>query len=243
MPQRFLKPGITTSLKWNACTWMAQSFYIRLLTLVDDYGRYEAHPRLLRSLAFPLSEDLRTEQVLALMKELQAQQLAHFYKAGEKEYLQLTGWSERARAETSRYPEYDNTCEQMFSDVVKSCGILPPSPSPSPPSSPSGSAHAREPAAPHRNGKVNGGENGYPQPKFEQLPTPLFAGTASQMLKACDGQIEIVKRIAKEKRVAIVQKTAEGTQVRTGWKYPEEAQAALDAWDKRKQQISQALAG
>jgi hypothetical protein len=111
---------------------MAQSFYIRLITLVDDYGRFEAHPRLLRSLAFPLSEDLRTEQVLALMKELQKQQLAHFYKAGGKEYLQLTAWSERVRAETSRYPAPGNNCEQMFADVVKSCGILPPPSSPPP---------------------------------------------------------------------------------------------------------------
>ena len=53
MPQRFLRPGITTSRRWNSLDWDSQSFYIRLLTLVDDYGRFDADPQLLKSYAFP----------------------------------------------------------------------------------------------------------------------------------------------------------------------------------------------
>lgn len=136
MPQRFLKPGITSSERWNACSWQGQSFYIRLITLVDDFGRFEADPRLLRSLAFPLSEVMKSDQVTNLMVELHTVDLANFYRTNGKAFLQLTNWSERARAEGSKYPDLDSTCEQMFSDVVKSCGILPPSSSSSPPPSP-----------------------------------------------------------------------------------------------------------
>lgn len=104
MPQRFLKPGLPSSEKWDGCTWPAQSFYVRLITLVDDFGRYEANMVLLKNNAFPLREDLRTGQVLELCMELHSRQLAFFYKVDEKSYLQLTNWTERPRAETSRYP-------------------------------------------------------------------------------------------------------------------------------------------
>lgn len=117
MPQRFLKPGIISSKKWDSCSWTAQSFYIRLLTLVDDFGRYEAEPVLLRSQCFPLREDLRTDQVQKLMLEIQANQLAHFYKLDGKVYIQLTNWTETPRSQRSRYPSFDKqTCEQMFTD-------------------------------------------------------------------------------------------------------------------------------
>ncbi len=115
MPQRFLKPGLTSSKKWESCSWMSQSFFVRLITLVDDFGRYEADPILLKSHAFPLREDIRAAQVQELCKELQAKQLAHFYKSDGKCYVQLGLWTERPRAEKSKYPD-PNTCEQMFSD-------------------------------------------------------------------------------------------------------------------------------
>lgn len=141
MPQRFLRPGITTSKKWDACSWLGQSFYIRILTLVDDYGRYDADPTILRSHAFPLREDIRTGKVLELMRELEASHLAHFYKVDGKCYVQLWNWQETPRAAKSRFPEWkiskNETCEQMFPDV---CKCSPPSflvPRSPPPSSPS----------------------------------------------------------------------------------------------------------
>lgn len=103
---------------------------MRLITLVDDYGRYEADPMLLKSHAFPLREDIRAPQVQKLCEELSANQLAVFYKTDGKEYVQLLKWQERPRS-GSRYPAFDNTCEQMFADVSK-CLLPKPSPSPKP---------------------------------------------------------------------------------------------------------------
>lgn len=140
MPQRFLRPGITTSRCWDACSWQGQSFYIRLITLVDDFGRYEADFTLLKSHAFPLREDIRAPQVQKLCEELQANQLAVFYKSDGKAYVQLLKWEEKPRASESRYPGFDNNCEQMFSDVIK---CLPPSSS----SSPSIKSHTPQRAA------------------------------------------------------------------------------------------------
>jgi hypothetical protein len=145
MPQRFLKPGLISSQNWEQCSWLGQSFYVRLIPLVDDFGRYEAAPALLRSHAFPLREDIRTAQVSVLCREIAGAQLACFYKASDgKVYLQLNKWTEKPRAVESKYPAFDSTCEQMFADV---CRCWPSSsPSSSPP--PSSSASSRSPNSP-----------------------------------------------------------------------------------------------
>ena len=132
MPQRFLKPGIVSSKKWDGLSWIGQSFYVRLIPLVDDFGRYQADPVLLRNQCFPLREDIRTSQVLELCHEVAGAQLAIFYKADGKNYVQLTNWTERARYDESIYPEcrpdavllygsvYIPCCEQYVSKSVRS---------------------------------------------------------------------------------------------------------------------------
>jgi hypothetical protein len=104
MPQRFLKPGIVSSKKWDGLPWPSQSFYIRLITLVDDYGRYLAEPVLLKNQCFPLREDIRTPQVLSMCHDLAEVQLAVFYKVDGKVYVELTNWTERKRSPQSHYP-------------------------------------------------------------------------------------------------------------------------------------------
>lgn len=105
MPQRFLKPGLISSPKWDDLTWRTQSFYVRLLTLVDDFGRYEANPALLKSMAFPLRSDIRASDVTEMSRQLHEAGLAIRYTVAGKDYLQITNWTERARSEISRFPE------------------------------------------------------------------------------------------------------------------------------------------
>jgi len=51
------------------------------------------------------------------MQELQANQLVHFYTNSDgKDYLQVLNWTERPRAESSRFPSFDKGCTPMFSD-------------------------------------------------------------------------------------------------------------------------------
>lgn len=143
MPQRFLRPGITASRKWNSTDWFTQSFYIRLITLVDDFGRFEADSLVLRGLCFPLgdffTEPVPLKTIVSSCEQMFAKGLVDFYKSEGKEYLQITNWKEHARSEKSKYPDNDNTCEQMFSDVIK-CSLPKSSPSPSSKSSPSSAA-------------------------------------------------------------------------------------------------------
>lgn len=121
MPQRFLRPGITTSIRFNAIDWQAQTFYVRLLTLVDDFGRYEADQRILRSHVFPLGDykgnDIPVKTIESICEQLSVNDLASFYETpkGQK-VLQVSRWMERARAQQSRYPEFLEDCKQMFTE-------------------------------------------------------------------------------------------------------------------------------
>lgn len=143
MPQRFLKPGITSSPKWESCSWQGQSFYIRLLTLVDDFGRYEANPILLRSHAFPLREDIRVDTIERLCSETSAARLVYYYQFCGKRYLQIINWTERTRSDKSYYPSPDAPeCSGVYpnSDIplpipAERCAPLPPKSPPQPSSS------------------------------------------------------------------------------------------------------------
>ncbi len=104
MPQRILRPGLTTSKRFNRCSWPAQSLYARLLTLVDDYGRFEADPQLVDSYAFPFGgpdgQMLTSADICEQMRALADKKLLVLYEIDGKQYLQLTAWKERIRSES-----------------------------------------------------------------------------------------------------------------------------------------------
>lgn len=133
MPQRFLRPGITTSKRYNRCDWFSQTFYVRLITLVDDYGRHEADAELLCAHAFPFGDPQRKmvepEEIEKSLTVLESAGLLQTYVVDDKRYLQLTRWQERARS-TSRCPapiEEKNRGEPIgkvyFIQAVKSGNI------------------------------------------------------------------------------------------------------------------------
>src|SRR5688572_16745067 len=103
MPSRYLRSEITSSRRWNRCSWKAQSLYIRLLTLVCDYGRYEADPTLLCGHAFPLYPHFRATTVEKLLNELAANDLILLYTVDDKPYLEILRWSERVRQRKPKY--------------------------------------------------------------------------------------------------------------------------------------------
>jgi hypothetical protein len=103
MPNRYLREEIITS-RWNKCSWMAQSLYIRLLGLVCDFGRYEADPTVLCAQAFPTYPHFRRRTVEKLLCELAENGLILLYTVEGKPYLQILRWRERVRTLKSRYP-------------------------------------------------------------------------------------------------------------------------------------------
>lgn len=136
MPQRFLRPGITNSERWNSVSFDAQSFYIRILTEVDDYGRCDGRPSVLLGKCFSIwneqnpDKNIDLQQVLFMLQQLAASRLILIYEADGKRVLQMLQWQERIRAGTiSKWPSAQNL-QQLDTN------LLPPSPSPTPTPSP-----------------------------------------------------------------------------------------------------------
>lgn len=105
MPQRFLRPGITNSDAWNSVSFEAQSLYIRILTLVDDFGRYDGRVPVLHGQCFALRPEIKAQRTAGFRSELQAAGLIDVYAVDGKDFLQITKWSERARGDKSKYPD------------------------------------------------------------------------------------------------------------------------------------------
>lgn len=124
MPNRIIKESICTSESISSLNWFEQVFFIRLLVTVDDYGRIDARPRILKGKLFPL-EDVTAAQIENGLKKLSTSGMVCLYEVGGKPFLELTAWLKhnKPRATESKYPAPDEkkadgcTCEQMQADA------------------------------------------------------------------------------------------------------------------------------
>lgn len=154
MPQRFLRPGIRTSPRWNAVSHRAARLYISILTLVDDYGRYDGRVSVLWAETFavwneqnPQESAVNPLETAADCTQLAAAGLVGFYEVSGRQYLQVIQWQETPRGK-SKWPDppqdFDNNPPPVDSkpprNPADSSGILPPSSSSSSSSSPSSSS-------------------------------------------------------------------------------------------------------
>src|SRR5690348_5369187 len=103
MPQRFLRPGIRNSALWNSVSFQAQSLYVRLLTIVDDFGRCDGRPAVIHGECFSVWNALNPEtpvdllNLQQLLQQLAAKNLVDWYEESGKQIVQVTQWQERLR--------------------------------------------------------------------------------------------------------------------------------------------------
>lgn len=105
--------------------------------MVDDFGRYDAELRLLKSHAFPFGDptgkEISLKSLQTWCEELDASDLCDFYQTPDgKRYVQVTRWQERSRSPKSKYPSVSEECVHFLRNPALSCQILPPSSSSSP---------------------------------------------------------------------------------------------------------------
>lgn len=112
MPNRLLREGIVNSRAFNSLSDQGQLFYYKLLSVVDDYGRFEADIELLRGELFKRSLDrwplTRVSTVLTEVSNVRTEEgppLVLVYGIGVRTYLQVSNFNQRLRAKSSKYPE------------------------------------------------------------------------------------------------------------------------------------------
>lgn len=123
MGERILRPGIRKSDRTAALVrdggWIAQVFYDWLLTAVDDFGRFDARPSILRVEIFPLLIDMvRETDVSRCLTACERAGLVRLYQAGGKPYLEVLNFNQRLRAQSSKWPSPPDDVPRPPDDVV-----------------------------------------------------------------------------------------------------------------------------
>lgn len=108
MPNRIIREGILTSDRVNSLDWEAEVFYRRLLSIVDDFGRYDARPAVLRANLYSLKLDsMKEDAVQRCLTSLAAAQLIILYSVDGKAFLEVTNFNQQVRSKRSRFPSPD----------------------------------------------------------------------------------------------------------------------------------------
>ena len=120
MPNRIVREAILSSEKMALLGWPEEVFFRRLMSIVDDYGRYEANPQLLRARCYPLQTDaVRVTDITRWMAACQTAGVILCYAVLGKQYVQVINFGQQQRTD-SKYPEpisVDIKCSQEIADA------------------------------------------------------------------------------------------------------------------------------
>ena len=121
MPNRILREGILSSERIAQLAWAEEVFYRRLMSVVDDFGRYYAHPSLLHAALYPLQLGKVSDSDIG--KWLTAcvdAALVRVYPAQDgKRYLELLDFRQQVRAKESKFPAFDPQLLDMRQAAAK----------------------------------------------------------------------------------------------------------------------------
>ena len=122
MPNRIIREGILTSPKIAKLGWAEEVFYRRLMSLVDDYGRYFADPCLLRGHAYPRQlNKVSDSDVGKWLHSCEVAGLVRVYPAQDGErYLEIVNFGQQIRATKSKFPQPpapDSTCNHLIANA------------------------------------------------------------------------------------------------------------------------------
>lgn len=116
MPSRILREGILTSERVDMLGPQGEIFYRRLMSVVDDFGRFDGRPQMLRVSCFPLRVDrVREADISRWLVECQTAGLIALYAVNGKQFLEMLDFRQQVRAKESKFPARE---QQMQSDCV-----------------------------------------------------------------------------------------------------------------------------
>lgn len=107
---RTIKPEFPVSRTIGNLSRDARLLFISLWTIVDDSGRFHAHPRVLTGALYPYDVDA-LELLPGWLAELEREGCIEQYQVGGTPYLVITNWSKHQkidRPSKSRFPHPDD---------------------------------------------------------------------------------------------------------------------------------------
>ena len=107
MPNRFIRESCRTSPNLALLSHGAERFFWRLITVADDFGRFEAAPDVLLCACFPkLLDRVKITHIKDWLTEVVTCQLVTTYVRESRTYAFFNTWDkhQRTRAKHSKYP-------------------------------------------------------------------------------------------------------------------------------------------
>lgn len=105
VPNRLIRDGILTSDRVNTLTLGGEVFYRRLLSVVDDYGRFDGRHVMLKVSCYPLRVDsVREADISRWIAECEKAGLIVLYAVDGKPYLAVLDFRQQVRAKHSKFP-------------------------------------------------------------------------------------------------------------------------------------------
>ena len=123
MPNRLIKDSIRFSEKVNSLTDFQFRLWVSLITYVDDYGRGDARPAVIKGTCFPLRDRITNKDIDAALNALAGAGCVGLYEVDGKPYLYFPNWQshQNIRNKKSRFPAPENaTCNQLHT-IASNC--------------------------------------------------------------------------------------------------------------------------
>lgn len=117
MPTRIIRDGILTSERIALLGWAEEVFYRRLMSVADDYGRFYAHPSLLRAACYPLHlSKVSDSDIGKWLTACVTAALVRVYPAQDgKRYLEIQDFGQRVQSK-SKFPGPSGEIERVTVD-------------------------------------------------------------------------------------------------------------------------------
>ena len=125
LPNRIIKESICSSEKIAALSDFEFRVWVGLLTQVDDAGRGDARPAIIKGRVFPLRERVSIKDIDAAIHGLAAKGCVSLYEVGGRPYFWFPTWSEHQRIRDCK-PKYPGPNENLsILHSAADCGELP----------------------------------------------------------------------------------------------------------------------
>lgn len=104
MPSRILRDGILESKRVDKLSERAELFYRRLMSVVDDFGRFYGDPELLRARLYPRRLDkISNEDISKYVMECTKAQLVKLHDTPRGAVIEMLDFRQQVRAKRSKF--------------------------------------------------------------------------------------------------------------------------------------------
>lgn len=124
MPNRLIKDSFRTSDKIASLTDFEFRLWVSLIVSVDDAGRGDARPAIIKGNAFPLRERVTAKDINDALHGLAAKGCVSLYEVDGKPYFWFPTWADHQRIRECK-PKYPEPPEEFsLPQTAATCGDL-----------------------------------------------------------------------------------------------------------------------